>query len=94
VVNITPALVIELEAMGFHSLEDLQALGWEKLCLKYSKVHPTKLTPEFFTLLLAVVHNIPLRKVTKEKIKKAEKLCKKAKAGDNPGFAKKSRKKS
>jgi len=71
----------------------LQIIGWEKLCQKYSKIHPRTLTQEFFVLLYAIVHNIPLRKVTKEKIKKAQKLYKKTKAGDDPGFAKKSRKK-
>ncbi len=93
-VNITPSLVIELEAMGYHSLEDLQKVGWEKLCITYSKNHAAALTPDFFTLLYAIVHNTPLRKVTKDKIKKAEKLCKKTKAGFDPGFAKKSKRKT
>jgi hypothetical protein len=93
VVNITPALVIELEAMGYHSLEDLQKIGWEKLCISYSKIHTARLTLEFFMLLYAIVENIPLRKVTKEKTKKVQKLYKKIKAGNDPGFAKKSKKK-
>lgn len=94
VANVTPALVIELEAMGYHSLEDLQAVGWEKLCRLYSKTHANKLNTEFFSLLYAVTNNIPLRKVTKENIKKAEKLVKKIKAGSEAGFAKKTRKKT
>lgn len=92
--NITPSLVIELEAMGFSSLEDLEKIGWEKLCTTYVKNHSAALNPNFFTLLYAIVHNTPLRKVTKESIKKSEKLYKKIKTGFDPGFAKKSRKKT
>lgn len=93
VANMTPALVIELEALGYHSLEDLQAVGWEKLCRLYSKTHSSKFTPEFFTLLFAIVNNLPMRKVTKENVKKATRLHKKIKASSEAGFAKKSRKK-
>ncbi len=94
VANITPALVIEFEAMGYHTLEDLQKIGWEKLCRAFAKTHTSRFNPEFFSLLYAIVNDIPLRKVTKEKIKSAEKLCKKIKAGDQAGFAKKSRKRT
>lgn len=89
----TPGLVIELEAMGYHSLEDLQKVGWEKLCISYSKTHPTRLTSEFFVLLYAIVHNLPLTKMTKEKTRIVEKFYKKTKAGNEAGFAKKSKKK-
>lgn len=91
--NLNPALVIELEAMGYHSLEELQQVGWEKLCITYSKIHANRLSPEFFSLLFGVINDIPLKKVTKVNQKKAEKLFKKIKAGSDPGFAKKSRKK-
>lgn len=91
--NITPALIIELEAMGYHTLEDLQKVGWEKMCLAFAKTHASRFSSEFFSLLYGIVHNIPMRKVTKESIKKAEKLYKKIKAGEEAGFAKKKRKK-
>lgn len=94
VVNVTPAIVIELEAMGHHTLEDLQKLGWEKLCLSYSKIHTARFTPEFFILLFALVENIPLKKVTKEQVRKIQKVYKKAKASSEAGFAKKSKKNS
>jgi hypothetical protein len=90
----TPALVIEFEAMGYHTLEDLQQIGWEKLCLAFSKIHPTRFNPQFFNLLYAITHNIPVAKVTKKKKRIIEKLYKKIKAGDEAGFAKKSKKNS
>jgi hypothetical protein len=92
VVNMTPALVIELEAMGYRSLEDLQQIGWEKLCISYSKTHAARLTPEFFTLLNAIIKNTLLKKVTKDQAKKSEKLYKKIKASSEAGFAKKPKK--
>jgi hypothetical protein len=94
VVNTTPGIVMELAAMGYHTLEDLQQIGWEKLCISYSKIHTGRLNPEFFTLLYAIVNNIELRKVTKDKLKLAVKLVKKIKAGFDPGFAKKSKSKN
>lgn len=87
----TPALVIEFEAMGYHSLEDLQQVGWEKLCISFSKTHPTRFDPQFFVLLYAITNNIPVAKVTKDKARVIEKLYKKIKASNEAGFAKKNK---
>ncbi len=79
-VNFGPVTLPELESVGFKTLGDLRALGWQEVCRKWVEMYPERLNANAFIGIIAVLEGIVWTKISAAQRAQAKALVKKIKS--------------
>ncbi|OQW55048.1 MAG: hypothetical protein A4S09_17100 [Proteobacteria bacterium SG_bin7] len=73
-INFGPVTLEEFHSMGFTTLGQLEALGWEDVCRKWVEHFPERLHVMAFVGVIATLEGIPWTKVTEAEKAPARRL--------------------
>lgn len=73
-INFGPVTLAEFHSMGFATLDQLDALGWEEICRKWVQHFPERLNVAAFMGVIATLEGIPWTKVTEAEKAPARRL--------------------
>ncbi len=72
--NLGPKTQEQFEAIGIHSFEQLEELGWEEVCLRFNEYYPGLINLNLVTAVIGAIHDQDWRKVDPHIKKQAKQL--------------------
>ena len=61
--NLGPITEAELGSIGLNSIEQIQALGWEEVCIRYCEAYPERLNLNAFTAIIGAIVDQDWRRI-------------------------------
>lgn len=69
----------ELGSLGFHTVEDLAAAGWQEVCVRWAEALPVRANVNAFAAVIGAIDDVDWRKIDPRKKEEARRLVAKIK---------------
>lgn len=80
--NLGPVSAAEMQALGIHYLDQIEAMGWEEFCILYTEMFPHRLNLNAFAAIIGAIENQDWRKIDANSKASAKRLIERIKKGN------------